>query len=299
MMTRALPLVAAIGAFVAAYPILGNYFLPDDFGSFYEVANFGPREFLVAPAAGHMLLARHAVLYLLFLLFRLEPTGYFAVVLATHVANVLLLYALVRRLTGSEYLACFGALLFGVCPANAGTLGWFAVYGQVMAATFMLAALLLLVGRGNDERPLGTAAAVWVAACMLVASQSFGTGAAAALVLPVVAVLLRPSVLHTRAAALVLCAVPVLVLGAWFLMHAVQTRLNPLPPSQKLQLLAALAHPNEHVAFIARAHRCAGDREPHRGGRIPADSLPGRGFDDGRCHVRDRSDVGSRPGVLA
>ncbi len=269
-----LALVAAIGAFVAAYPILGNYFLPDDFGSFYEVANFGPREFLVAPAAGHMLVARHAALYVLFLLFRLESTGYFAVALATHIVNVLLLYALVRRLTGSYYLACFGALLFGVCPANAGTLGWFAVYGQAMAATFTLAALLLLVARGNDERPLGTAAAVWVALCMLVASQSFGTGAAAALVLPVVAVLLRPSVLHTRGPALVLCAVPVLVRGAWFLMHAVQTRLNPLPPAIKLRILEGLVSPDDNAAFMLGHISALGVVSLIAGGAYPLASYP-------------------------
>jgi hypothetical protein len=67
-------LVAVIGSVVAAYPILGNYFALDDFGSFYEIANFGPWDFIGETAAGHMYLVRNSIVYLWFLLFGVEAT---------------------------------------------------------------------------------------------------------------------------------------------------------------------------------------------------------------------------------
>src|SRR5262249_53781741 len=75
--------------------------------------------------------------------------------------------------------------------------------------------------------PLTTLRAAAAAGCMLAASQSFGTGMAAALVLPVVAVLLRPSLLRTpRAPAVILCAVPVVVAGGYRTIYAIPTRFN-------------------------------------------------------------------------
>src|SRR5262249_15111484 len=59
-----LVIVALMGSAVAAYPILGNYFTRDDFGSFYEVANFGPWGFILEAASGHMYLLRNTVLYI-------------------------------------------------------------------------------------------------------------------------------------------------------------------------------------------------------------------------------------------
>lgn len=262
--------VAAVGAGIAAAPILGNYFYQDDFGNFYEVANFGLRDFLVGTAAGHMYVVRNALFYVLFLLFRLESTPVFTVVLATHVANVLLLFALVRRLTGSAGVACFGALLFGVAPTNDGTLGWYAVYGQAMAVTFVLAALLLLAPRPGDEARLGVGRALAVAACMLVASQCFGSGAAAALVIPLVAVLVRPSSLRAPRALLVLCALPVLVLGMWYAMHSGVRRLNQMPiGGAEMATVASgafreatISHMLRHIAAIGTVSLVAGPAYP-------------------------------------
>jgi hypothetical protein len=90
----------------------GEFFFADDFANLVEVANTWPWEFIVSPASGHMCIVRHTALYLSFLAFRMDAAAYFAVVLATHVANVLLLFALGRRLTGSAGLACVGAILF-------------------------------------------------------------------------------------------------------------------------------------------------------------------------------------------
>src|SRR5262249_19744599 len=136
-------------------------------------------------------------------------------VLITHVANVLLLYAVVRRLAGSALLACFGAVLFAVSPANIGTLGWYSASCHATAATFVLIALLLLAPRVDDSPSIGMPSATAVVACMLAASQCFGTGTAAALLLPVLAFLLRPSVVRMPGVALLFMAVPVLVAAVY------------------------------------------------------------------------------------
>jgi hypothetical protein len=221
------PLLVVVTALAAAWPVLGNYFYADDFANLVELANYGPRDFLTAPAAGHMYIVRNAVFFLSFRLLGMEPTGYFVIALATHVANVLLLYAVVRRLTGSTPLALLGAMLFGGSPVSAGTLGWYSVYGHALGTTFALGAALFVVPRPGDPPGLSTRAAVAAACCMLAASQCFGTATGVAVIFPLVAVLLRPAAFRSAGTAAALVAVPVLVLAAWFVMHAYRTRLNP------------------------------------------------------------------------
>jgi hypothetical protein len=222
-----LPVVAALAAVAASWPILGIYFFGDDFEHLFDFANFGLLDSIVLPHSGHMYLVRNAIFYALFRLFGMWPTGFFAVALAVHVINVLLLFALVRRLTGNSRLACVGAVLFGVSPANPGTLGWVSVHGHALAATFTLAALLLLVPREADVAPPTVGAAAGAAGCVLAASQCFGTAIAVALTLPALAVLLRPSILRAPAAAALLCAVPVLTVIAMWVIYPQQSRVNP------------------------------------------------------------------------
>jgi hypothetical protein len=228
--TSAYAAVAALGGLLAASPIVGAYFHDDDFLHLFQLANYGPREFITAPYGGHMYLVRNSVFFLTFRFFGMRATAYLASALATHVANVLLLFGLVRRLTASARIACFGALLFAVCPANYGTLPWYSVYGHVLATTFVLAALLLLAPSPEDRAaPLSTRRAVAVACCMLAASQSFGTGVAAAILAPVVAALVWPLTFRDRGAAAALLSVPVLVGVAMAALYLPRTHLNPVP----------------------------------------------------------------------
>jgi hypothetical protein len=136
--------VAALAALLAAAPVLRVYFHDDDFLHLFQITNFGPLEFITAPNAGHMYLVRNSIFFLNFLAFGMHAGAYLAGAVATHVANVLLLFVLIRRLTGSARIACFGALLFAVCPANDGTLAWYSVHGHALVALFVLAGLLLL-----------------------------------------------------------------------------------------------------------------------------------------------------------
>src|SRR5262249_51056502 len=77
---------------------------------------------------------------------------------------------------GQRAVACFGGLLFAVCPANDGPLGWYSVHGHALVALFVLAGLLLLLPEREDVGPLTTRRALGVALCMLAASQCWGSG---------------------------------------------------------------------------------------------------------------------------
>jgi len=87
--TAACALVAALGALLAAAPVLRVYFHDDDFLHLFQIANFGPREFITAPNAGHMYLVRNSIFFLNFRAFGMHAGAYLAGVVATHVANAL------------------------------------------------------------------------------------------------------------------------------------------------------------------------------------------------------------------
>jgi len=244
--TAAWALVAALAALLAAAPVLRVYFHDDDFLHLFQIANFGPLEFITTPNAGHMYLVRNSVFFLNFLVFGMHAGAYLAGLVATHVANVLLLFVLVRRLTGSARIACFGGLLFAVCPANDGTLGWYSVHGHALVALFVLAGLLLLLPEREDVGPLTTRRALGVALCMLAASQCWGSGVAAALLAPVAAALLRPDAFRSRGAAAMLLAVPVLVGLAMAALYVPRTGINPDPMSS-ISMLARSAVDWGHV----------------------------------------------------
>ena len=238
--------LAALGALLAAAPVLRVYFHDDDFLHLYQIANFGPREFITAPNAGHMYLVRNTIFFLNFQLFGMHAGGYLASAVATHVANVLLLFVLVRRLTGSSRIACLGALLFAVCPTNDGTLGWYSVHGHALVALFVLAGLLLLVPRHDDPAPMTTGRALCVALCMLAASQCWGSGIAAAFLTPVAAALLRPDAFRSRGTAAMLLAVPVLVALAMAALYVPRTEINR-DPMRSIDVLARSAVDWGHV----------------------------------------------------
>ena len=240
-MPRLLPeALVGLAAVAANWPILRSFFFQDDFANLFELANFGLKDFVTAPASGHMYMVRNTVFYLTFVVFRMNSTAYYAIALATHVANALLLLTLVRRLTNTPWLAWFGATLFAVVPTDVGTLGWYSVYGHALATTFMLAGLLLLVPRREAERPTTLPEALGAAGCLVAASQSFGTAAAVAVLLPLLALLLHSPVRRSRAVVAALWLAPVSVGIAWWAMYSTETRLNPQPEYQ-VKMMIALA----------------------------------------------------------
>src|SRR5262249_25136181 len=127
------------------YPITQNYFVYDDFLHLFHIANDSLLKFLLTMHGGHLLVVRNAVFALCYHLFGTDAPAYFWVVLATHLANVLLLFLIIRALTDSARLACFGSALWGMLLVHEQTLGWFSVHGQALATTFTLGVLLGIV----------------------------------------------------------------------------------------------------------------------------------------------------------
>jgi len=194
-------------AALAFHPILHAYFWADDFMHLFTIADAGLARFFFEAAGAHLYFTRNTVFWACYRLFGLHAEWYFALVLLTHLANVALLFVVARRLTGSLPLACFGAALWGIAPANAGTLGWYSVYGQALAATMLLGVLSQIVRHARDGRVGVRTAALW-ALLSVIASTCFGTGLAAAVLLPAVLWLLRANLTLARGAWACVLAVP-------------------------------------------------------------------------------------------
>lgn len=187
---------AALPILVAAwiwYPILGNYFVGDDFANLFLICNAPLVEYLLTPHAGHVEVVRNAVFYATARLFGTDAHAYFLTVWLTHLVNVGLLFAAVRRLTDSAAIACVAAILFGTCPAIEGSLGWYAVFGHVLVGTALLAILVDAAGlrrRGMTPGPVR----LWIWAILALAgASSFGVGVAIAMVLPFALTWLLPA----------------------------------------------------------------------------------------------------------
>src|SRR5262245_61122088 len=205
---------AALITALAWRGILRTYFRGDDFLHLYNLRDVGAWEMVLWPFGGHMYVVRNGIMALTFWAFGLEPLPFFTGVLATHLVNTVLVFVLGSRVAGDARLGFLAALLFGVSPMHVGTLGWYSVYGHMLACSLMLCILLVLVPRAASRAALSVTQALAVVLLALAASQSFGTGAGVALATPLVAVVLRPATLRRRVAMALLCGVPVLVILA-------------------------------------------------------------------------------------
>jgi tetratricopeptide (TPR) repeat protein len=86
-------------------------------------------------------------------LFGLDPQGYHAVSLALHLANTLLVLAVLRLLSGSLTAALAGSLLFGVHPVHVESVAWVAERKGVLSAFFFLGALFAYLRHLGARRP--------------------------------------------------------------------------------------------------------------------------------------------------
>jgi hypothetical protein len=174
------------------WAITGNYFVSDDFLNFYTLVDWDFPRFLLRMHGAHLLMSRNLVMAISHAAFGMEPALYFCLTLATHLVNVWLLFRIVERIGGSPLAAFVAAALWGMAPANEGTLGWYAVYGQVMAAT---AALWVLADLAACARgiPARRAAPFWWFTVMMIGGTSFGVGLGIAAAMPLAAWLLLPA----------------------------------------------------------------------------------------------------------
>ncbi len=195
--------VAALGvalSFAGAVwaPLRDNYFFADDFSLMYEAVNQPTGRFLIGIEGGHLYVLRNLVVLGMLRVFGPDPAAWFTVVIATHLVNVALVFWLVRRMTNGAGVASVAATLWGVAPVQEGTLGWYSVYGQVLATTVLLVLLLDIERVARRDAVSNPRLALWFAIA-IVETNLFGTGIGVALALPIVACLLLPATSRRRA----------------------------------------------------------------------------------------------------
>lgn len=183
---------AAVGlSGLVYYPITKSYFYAGDFVNLYSLVNDPLPKFLFHPHGGHLMSVRNAFYDLFFTLFGTRAEFHLWGVLLTHLLGVYLLFGVIRAFTRSLRLACFGAALWGVSPVHAWSVGWYSVYGQVLATPLLLVVLRQLA-RASQGAPLPRhTAAVWFPV-LFVAINCFGVSIGFTMVFPAVVWLMLP-----------------------------------------------------------------------------------------------------------
>jgi len=231
--------VPVLAAALAYGAVTRGYFFADDFAALYALANGTGERFIVEPTGGHLLLVRNLAYALTWALAGADPRPFMWSAFLTHLGLVALLFALVRRATGHALVAAVTATLWGTCPLAAGTLEWYAVYGQALATVALAVVLAWVVRRQVAARPVGAGTATAWAAILLAGSTCFGTGVAVALLAPAVVGLALPRARLTPRAWVVLLGLP----PAVALLYAA----NHLTSGSDLQSVG----PKEHLVALA------------------------------------------------
>lgn len=79
----------------------------------------------------------------------MSPAMFHAANLAVHLACVLIVFAIVRRLVGSDWPAALGAAIFAVHPMQAETVAWISAFRDGLAGVFMFAAIWAFLRRAH------------------------------------------------------------------------------------------------------------------------------------------------------
>jgi len=216
------------------------FFFADDFVHFTELVNDGPLVFLVKPFGGQAFLGRNLVYLALYHLFGVDPVPLQSMVLLTHLLNVGIAFAALRTFTGSQWLACLGATVFGTTPLVAGTLGWYALFGHVLIGTILWGVLASVARVAAGERGVRVRTVVCWCVLLLVGSTCYGPGMGVALAFPFAAVVLLPDLRRPRILAL-LATLPVATLGVYLGLRYAYTLIGKLPPEELLHQQLALS----------------------------------------------------------
>lgn len=244
--------VAVLGSAVVYAPIIHIFFHEDDFFLLFQFANDPLLLSLVRPYLGHANLVRNVVFGATYAAFGPVSEAFQATVLVGHLLTVALLFAVIHRVTRSALVACFGALLWGTCPASIGTLGWYAAFGHTLCTLLTLLAFGVVL-RAYDA-PDGLTPRRIVACILLLAAgaTSFGAGLGMALAFPaIVWIFARPRV-GTRPALVATVAIPAaaaaLYLGQRLVFHALGGTEN----EQLVMLGIQLIDPRYAAALLVR-----------------------------------------------
>jgi hypothetical protein len=270
---RGIPLLFAA---VVYYPITRNYFIGDDFVHLYRAVDWPLVPFLLQPHGGHVLVVRNLLYAAFDAVFGPNPSPWFGVVLATHLVNVALFFEAARTLTGSPRLACAGATLWGTAPVQAGTLGWYAVYGQVVVGTVLLGVLLHAARLAARRTPVSAATLVLWCGLLVAATTCFGTGLGVAMAFPVVALCLLPAGRGRTIAVAVLASLWVIAPGLWIAVHWIAERIyGSVPELVPLLVRVPLWRDNAPVLLALLGY---GLTSVHFGFLAPDLAPPGSGW---------------------
>ena len=220
-----LPLIPAV---IVQGMILQFNFFSDDYLYFYQIANTGFLEFLITPYGGHMVPFRNILFFLLYKAFSLKPTWYFALILMTHLLNVLLLCRVIRLFTGRSGLALFCSALWGINPIHQGVLGFFSAYGIILVVLFLLLILndigMIKCGQARSDLFMVIRWNIF----LIAASISYGTGIALALGFWLISWFFLPDAKNRRIVALgltpLMFAVPLIYFGLGYVYSNVSNK---------------------------------------------------------------------------
>ena len=202
--------------------------------------------FLLRPFGGHNYLVRNVVLVAFYEAFGLRASLYYSALLGIHLVNVALLFGVLRALSGSVWLACLGAAVWGASPLVAGVLTWFCVFGQALAGMVLLVVLLDVARHAAGRRPVGAATACRWYVLLLAGSTCFGVGVAVALAFPLVLFLLLPTAWRQPGIRVAFGLLPLVTLGLYFALRRLYASIEPLTIEEAVQPLVAA----EGIRFV-------------------------------------------------
>lgn len=145
------PAFACVFLLVFYWRALHGWFFQDDFGWLH--LGLGPHplpfslQLLFAPKAHGNIRpwSENLFFWALGRMFGVNPLPFHIVIFATVIASLVLLFAIVRRLTGSVMAAAAAQLFWIVNPGFSPSLSWVCIYNETQYVFFMLLALWLLM----------------------------------------------------------------------------------------------------------------------------------------------------------
>jgi hypothetical protein len=148
-------LAALALAFAVHAPTLRYFFDGDDFVVLGSVEYLGGRAFVVDTLRMHDIVPNWrpltgAVYAVEWELFGLNAAAWRAVNLSVHLVSIVLLYALVLRVTKRPAVGAVAALVFGVSGAHFDTVNYVTALPHLLAMMFVLGSLLALIAYAQD-----------------------------------------------------------------------------------------------------------------------------------------------------
>lgn len=131
-------------------PILGSYFMADDFAWLSFVKNAKSIwEAATAPSPGGWTTPiPNIYFYSLFRLLGVEPTGYYLANASVHLFNTLIVYVLMRLVSADQRVAITASVIFGLHfsqYSDWGSMVWIAAFVQILVGLFYLISLTLFL----------------------------------------------------------------------------------------------------------------------------------------------------------